>query len=69
MTTYLLRLNLNTLGERLSRTLRCRLSAADVRSLLQSAGFVESPLGWLTHDVRPLMLVCFRPSGARIAES
>jgi hypothetical protein len=62
MRTYLLRLDLNTMCERLSRSFGCRLGVADVRGLLQSAGFVESPLGWLTHDVRPLMMMFVRRS-------
>jgi hypothetical protein len=69
MTTYVLRLNLRTLAEQLSRSLRCRLSSADVRGFLQSAGFVESPLGWLTCDLRPLMLMFARPAGMHAAAS
>jgi hypothetical protein len=69
MTTYVLRLNLRMLAEQLSRSLHCRLSSADVRCFLQSAGFVESPLGWLTQDLRPLMLVFARPAGMHAAAS
>jgi hypothetical protein len=61
MTTYLLQLNLNVLRERLSRGLRCPCTVADVRSYLESAGFVESPQGWLAHDLRPLMIAVHRP--------
>ena len=63
MRTYLLQLDLSSMCVRLSRSFGCRLGVADVRSLLQSAGFVESPLGWLTHDVRPLMMMFVRRSG------
>ena len=66
MRTYLLQLDLNTLSERLSRSFGCRFGVAEVRSLLRSAGFVESPLGWLTQDVRPLMMVFVRPTGRRV---
>lgn len=62
MCTYLLQLDLDSLCVRLSRSFGCRLGVADVRGLLESAGFVESPLGWLTHDVRPLMMVFARRS-------
>ncbi len=63
MTTYLVQVNLNQLRERLSRCLRCPCSLADVRDLLANTGFVESSLGWLTHDVRPLMIAFLRPNG------
>lgn len=69
MTTYVLRLNLVAISERLSRSLHRRLSSADVRSFLQSAGFIESPLGWLTQDPRPLMLVFVRPARGPASDS
>ena len=63
MSPYLLRLDLNALSERLSHSLGCRLSVADVRGILENAGFVESPFGWLTNDMRPLMMVFARSTG------
>ncbi|MBK9118147.1 MAG: hypothetical protein IPM18_00850 [Phycisphaerales bacterium] len=60
MTTYLLHVDLEDIRERLSRCLRCSLGLADTRSILRSAGFVECSLGWLTYDVRPLMITFHR---------
>ncbi|HPM23305.1 MAG TPA: hypothetical protein PLP66_05330 [Phycisphaerae bacterium] len=66
MDAHLLQLNLNVFRARLSRRLRCQLSVADVADLLRSAGFEETPVGWLTYDLRPLMMT-FVPSGAQPA--
>ncbi len=63
MNTYVIQFDLSVLSARLSRALGCDLSIADVREFLQNAGFVESPRGWLTSDLRPLALVYAQPTG------
>ena len=64
MNAYLVHFDLAQLSQRLSEWFSCRLSVADVRELLQAAGFVESTYGWLTSDLRPLMLVSVPPGRA-----
>lgn len=59
MKTYFVPMNLNEFRDRLSRSLGCRCSLADVRSLLENAGFEETWLGWFTHDMRPLMIALY----------
>ena len=61
MNAYLVQLDLSALSKRLSRWLGCRLSVADVRDLLRRTGFTESDFGWLTTDVRPMILAYVRP--------
>ncbi|MFH1746117.1 MAG: hypothetical protein ABIG44_03620 [Planctomycetota bacterium] len=62
MNAYLIQFDLNVLRMKLSHSLGCPLSIADVREYLESAGFVESQRGWLTSDLRPLMLAYLPPS-------
>ncbi len=66
MNTFLIRMNLEELRDRLSRYLRCPCSLADARSILLNAGFVESSLGWLTRDMRPLMIAFYAPRGGLV---
>ena len=61
MNAQVLQIDLPRLSERLSRWFGCRVSVAEVRDLLQSVGFVRSPHGWITNDLRPLMLLCQEP--------
>ena len=63
MNTYLIQFDLSILGARLSRALNCQLSITEVREFLEQAGFVESPQGWVTDDLRPLMLAYLQPTG------
>ena len=56
MSSYLVQLDLISLARRLSQSLGCRLSAADVRKILHRAGSVELSGGWLMSDLRPLMV-------------
>jgi len=61
MHAYLVSLDLRLIAERLSGWLGCRINAADVRELLEHLGLKESDKGWLTADLRPLLLACVRP--------
>ena len=61
MAAYLVKINVHRVSERLSRWLGCRVSPADVRELLREAGFAESPLGWITADIRPCLIAYVRP--------
>ncbi|MGD8452006.1 MAG: hypothetical protein PVJ57_09335 [Phycisphaerae bacterium] len=66
MNTYLLPLDLAVLSSRLSHALGCRVTVADVRGILRGLGLVEGPFGWLTEDVRPLMLACVEHARASV---
>jgi hypothetical protein len=65
MAEYLVQINVRRMSEELSRWLGCCVSAADVRELLRKVGFSESPLGWITTDVRPCLLA-YLPPGATL---
>ena len=61
MATYLVQLDLQTIGTELSNTLGTTINPTDVREILLGVGYVESAQGWLVKDLRPLMLALGRP--------
>ena len=61
MATYLVQLDLNSIGTELSAALGTTIAPADVREILQGVGYVESSQGWVVKDLRPLMLALGRP--------
>jgi hypothetical protein len=65
MRTCVISIDLERISARLSQWYRCHVSAADVRELFLAAGFEESPLGWLTDDLRPAT-IAFLPPGATL---
>lgn len=63
MARYVLSFDLRQLARQLSHALKCDLTDADVREMLQTLGLVESPMGWLAEDLRPLALAYLKPGG------
>lgn len=61
MFAYLIDIDLQALSRWLTNILGGSVSRADVREILRVAGFVESPSGWITRDLRPLMLAITDP--------
>lgn len=63
MARYVLSFDLRQMALHLSRTFKCEFSDSDVRDLLLTLGLVESPMGWLAEDLRPLALAYLKPGG------
>lgn len=63
MARYVLHFDLRHLASHLSHALKCNLTDADVREMLQDLGLVESSMGWLAEDLRPLALAYIKPGG------